>query len=66
MWLKKGNLNKETLSLLITAQNNAINTNHSKARIDKTQENNRCRLCDDRDEMFNHIIGECSKLAQEY
>ena len=36
-WLRKGNLKKETESLLIAAQNNAIRTNHIKARIDKTQ-----------------------------
>ena len=38
-WLKKGNLTRETKSLLIAAQNNAIRTNHIKARIDKTQQN---------------------------
>ena len=51
-------------SLLIAAQNNAIRTNHIKARIDKTQQNNICRLCGDRDEMITHIISKCSKLAQ--
>ena len=36
-----------------------------KARIYKTQQNSKCRLCDDRDETINHIISECSKLAQK-
>ena len=36
-WLRKGKLKKETESLLIVTQNNAIKTNHIKARIDKTQ-----------------------------
>ena len=36
-WIRKGNLKKETESLLIAAQNNAIRTNHIKVRIDKTQ-----------------------------
>ena len=45
--------------------NNAIKTNHIKARIDKTQQNGRCRLCGDRDETINHIISECSKLTQK-
>ena len=39
-WLRKGNLKRETESLLIAAQNNAIRTNYVKARIDKTQRNN--------------------------
>ena len=33
-------------------------------RIDKTQQNSKCRLCGDRDENTNHI-SECSKLAQK-
>ena len=33
-----------------------------KARIDKMQQNSRCRLCGDKDETINHII---SKLAQK-
>ena len=49
----------------MAAQDNAIRTNHIKARIDKMQQNSKCRLCGDRDEMINHIISECSKLAQK-
>ena len=64
-WLRKGNLKRETESLLIAAQNNAIRTNHIEARIDKTQQNSKCRLCGDWDETINHIISECSKLAQK-
>ena len=31
------------------------------------QQNSKCRLCSDRDEIINHIISECSKLApKEY
>ena len=63
-WPRKGNFKRETESLLIAAQDNAIRTNHIKVRIDKTQQNSKCRLCGDRDETINHIISECSKLAQ--
>ena len=63
--LRKGNLKRETESILITAQNNAIRTNHIKARIDKTKQNSKCTLCSDRDETINYIIRECSKLAQK-
>ena len=50
MWLRKRNLKRETESLLISAENNAIRTNHIKARIDKMQQNSKCILCGDRDE----------------
>ena len=64
-WLRKGNFKRETESLLMVAQNSAIRTNHIKAMIDKTQQNSKCRLCGDREESINHIINECSKLAQK-
>ena len=64
-WLRKGNLKIETESFLIAAQDNAKRTNHIKARIDKTQQNSKCRLCGDRDETINDIISECCKLAQK-
>ena len=53
-WLRKGNFKRETESLQIVAQNNAVRTNHIKARIDKTQQNSKCRLYGDRDETINH------------
>ena len=65
MWIRKGNFQRETDSLLIVVQNNTIRTNYIKIRIDKTQQNSKCRLCGDRDETINHIISECSKLAQK-
>ena len=52
-WLRKGNFKRETESLVIATQNNAVRTNHIKARIDKTQQNSKCRLCFDRDETSN-------------
>ena len=61
----KGDLKRETDSLLKAAQNNAIRINHIKARINKTQQNSRCIICSDRDETINHITSECSKLAQK-
>ena len=61
-WLRKGNFKRETESLLIAAQNNAIRSNQIKVRINKTNE---CRLCGVGDETINHIISEFSKLAQK-
>ena len=64
-WLRKRNLQRETEYIPIAAQSNAIRTNHIKIRIDKTQQNSKCTFCCDRDETINHIISECSKLAQK-
>ena len=61
-WLRKGNLKGETESLLRAAQDNAIRTNHIKARIDKTQQNSKCRLCGDRrnDQSHNQRMQQIS------
>ena len=64
-WLRIGNFQREIESFLKVAQNNAVSTNHIKARIDKKQQNSKCGLCGDRDQTINHIISECSKLAQK-
>ena len=63
-WLKKGNLKRETESLLIAVQNNTKKTNYVKAKIDKTQCNSRFRLCGNWDETINHI-SKCNKLVQK-
>ena len=62
-WLRKGNLNSESESLL-TAAENAIRTNYIKAKIENMQQNSKCRFCGDRNEItnVNHIL-EFSRLA---
>ena len=57
-WLRKGNFKRETESLLIAAQDNAVRTNHIKAGMDNAQQNSKCRLSSDRDETINHIISD--------
>ena len=51
--------------MIIIIRRRRRRTNHIKARIDKTQQNSKCRLCGDKDETVNPIISECSKLAQK-
>ena len=46
-WLRKGNLKRETKSLLIAPQNNTIRTNYIKARIVKRNKIAKSRLCGD-------------------
>ena len=65
IWPKKGNLKRETELPLIATWNKTIRTNHIQARIDKTKQNCKFRLCGDRDETINHLISECSKLAKK-
>ena len=62
---KRGNLEKETESFLIAAQNTTIMTNYVKAKLHTMQQNSRCILCDDRHETINPIISEFSELAQK-
>ena len=62
---KKGNFKRETESLLVAAQNNAIRTNYVKAKLEKTQRYSKYRSRDDKDQTINHIISECSNLVQK-
>ena len=50
---------------LFEYQYKTTHKNHIKLRIDKMQQNSRCWLRNDRDEMINPIFSECSKLAQK-
>ena len=67
-WLRKGNFKREIESLLMAAQNNALRTNHIKARIDKTLQNSKCRLCGDRrnDQSHNKRMQKiCTEKVQK-
>ena len=55
----------ETDLFLTAAQNSSIKTNYIKVKIDSTQLNSKCKLCREKDEVINHIVRECSKLAQK-
>ena len=50
--------------MIMAAQEQAIRTNAIKAKIDKTQEESKCKMCGQVDKTVNHIISECSTLAQ--
>ena len=49
----------------MVAQEQAIRTNNIKAKIDKTQENSKYRMCGKAEESVNHVLSECSKLVQK-
>ena len=44
-WLKEEKLKRETESLIIAAQDQAIRTNDVKATIDRSQDDPKCRMC---------------------
>ena len=63
-WLRRGSLKRQTESLIIAAQDQALGTNYRKAKIEHSRESAMCRMCKTRDETVTCIISECSKLAQ--
>ena len=64
-WLQNGDLERETESLIVAAQNQSIRTNLVKARIDKSQGDSLRRMCRKVDESIDHTVSGCSKLAQK-
>ena len=58
-------MEKETVSLIVTAQNQSIRTNLVKAKIDKDQGDSLCRVCRNVDKIIDHIVSGYIKLAQK-
>ena len=64
-WLKNGDFKREIESLIVALQNQSIRTKLVKARIDKSQGDSLCRVCRKVEEIVDHIVSGCSKLAQK-
>jgi hypothetical protein len=64
-WLRLSGLKRETESLLIAAQDQALNTNSIKKSIYKTVESDKCRICGQFVENVTHLISACTPLAQK-
>ena len=64
-WLQNGDLKRERESLTVAGQNQSIRTNLVKGRNDKRQGDSLCRVCRKVDESIDHIVSDCSKLAQK-
>jgi hypothetical protein len=62
MW-KVGDINGETESVIMAAQDQAISTNYFKKKIFKQIES-RCRLCKEYEEIIDHLISGCPTLAK--
>ena len=63
--MKNSGIKRETETLILVAQEQAIRTNLIKAKIDKTQEDSRYRMCGMVDETIYHLISELSRMAQK-
>ena len=58
-------MKRETEILIVAAQNQNIGANVVKAKIEKSQGDSLCRVCRKVDEIIDHIVSDCSKLAQK-
>ena len=65
VWVQNGDLKRETESLMVAAQNQSIRTNLVKAKIGKSQKDMLYRLRKKADEIIDHVVSDCSKLAQK-
>ena len=63
LWLRDESIKRETESLIMATQEQAIRTNTIEAKTDKTQAESKCRLCGKVDETVRHIVRECPMLA---
>ena len=51
--------------MIMVALEQAIRTNNIKAKIDKSQENSKCKIIGKAEDSENHALSECSKFAQK-
>ena len=49
----------------MAAQEQALGTNLVKTKIDKSQEDSKCRMFGKADESINHLLSECNKMTQK-
>jgi len=65
LWLSKGNLKAGTESEIVAAQDRALQTKYYATKILNTETDSKCRLCQQFDEIIDHIISACPILAKE-
>jgi hypothetical protein len=63
-WLKSDDIKRETESILVAAQDQAISTNYFKNKILKEEIENKCRLCKQHEETIDHLTSGCPILAK--
>ena len=60
----QSDLKVHTEATIYATQEQALRTNDTKNKIDKTSENPLCRMCGERGETVLQVICECKRLAQ--
>jgi hypothetical protein len=65
LWLSKGDLEAETESEIVAAQDQALNTKYYATKIFNTEADSKCRLCQQFYETIDHIISACPILTNE-
>jgi hypothetical protein len=65
LWLSKGDLQAETESELVAAQDQALHMKYYATKILNTETDSKCRLCQQFDETIYHIISVRPVLAKE-
>ena len=66
-WLQKSDLKGCTEALICSAQEQALGTNYTKFKIDKTIDSPFCRMSGNKNKTVSQIISECSMLTpREY
>ena len=58
-WMRKSDLKGCTEALICRAQEQPIQTDYIKYKIDKIDQSPLCRMCGTRNETISHIVSEC-------
>ena len=63
-WLRGGYLAKSTEAYLFAAQEQALRTRYLRARIEREEVDEKCRVCEKKPETVGHLVSACGVLAQ--
>ena len=65
LWLKSGDIKRETESTIVAAQDQAISTNYFKNKILKQEIESKCRLCKQHEETVDHLTSGWPHFGEE-
>jgi hypothetical protein len=65
LWLLRGDLQAETESETVAAQEQTLQTKYCATKILHTETDRKCRLCQEFDETVNHVTSACPIPAKE-